>query len=74
MDVALINDLWVLGLGVGLGIQLFRLLICLLLIDLVLVVIIRPWCFLEKTGSSRFRVCLKDFYAVCQIFRLLTKS
>ena len=46
MGVALFDDLLVLGLGVGLGIQLFRLLICWLLINLVLVVIILPCCFL----------------------------
>ena len=42
MDVALVDDLWVLGLGVGLGVQLFRPSICWLLIDLPPVVIILP--------------------------------
>ena len=68
MGVALVDDRWVLGLGVGLGVQLFRLLICLLLIDLVLVVIIRPWCFFGEdwvfSFSSlfkRFLCCLSNF-------------
>ena len=48
MGVALVDDLLVLGLGVGLGVQLFRLLICWLLIDLVLVVIVLPWCLRRR--------------------------
>ena len=48
MDVALVDDLLVLGLGVGLGVQLFRLLICWLLIDLTLVVITLPWCLRRR--------------------------
>ena len=42
MDVALVDDLLDLGLGVGLGVQLFRFLICWLLIDLILVAIVLP--------------------------------
>ena len=48
MGVALGDDLLVLGLGVGLGVQLFRLLVCWLLIGLVLVVIILPWCLRRR--------------------------
>ena len=63
MDVALGDGLWVLGLGVGLGVQPFRLLICLLLIDLVLVVLILPWC-LKRRQVFSFSSLLKDFYTV----------
>ena len=54
MDVALVDDLLVLGLDVGLGIQLFRLLICWLLIDLIPVVIIPPWCLKRRPSLLVF--------------------
>ena len=62
MDVALVDDLLVLGLGVGLGVQLFRLLICLLLIDLVLVVIILPWCFKRRPSLLVFESVQKILF------------
>ena len=64
MDVALIYDLLVLGLGVGLGVQLFRLLVCWLLIDLVLVVIILPWCLRRRPSLLVFESVKNSFYAV----------
>ena len=57
MDVALIDDLWVLGLGIGLGVQLFRLLICWLLIDLIPVVIILLWCLRRRPSLLVFESC-----------------
>ena len=67
MDVALVDDPWVLGLGVGLGIQLFRLLICWLLIDLTPVVIILPCCLKRRPS-------LLVFESVKRFFILLLNS
>ena len=67
MDVALGDGLWVLGLGVGLGVQPFRLLICLLLIDLVLVVIIRPCCLKRRPSLLVFE-SVKNFILLLKFF------
>ena len=63
-DVALVDDLWVLGLGVGLGVQLFQLLVCWLLIGLVLVVIILPWCLRRRLSLLVFE-SVKRFLYCC---------
>ena len=64
MGVALVDGLWFLGLGVGLDVQLFRLLIYWLLVDLILVVIIQPWCLKRRPS-------LLVFESVKKIFMLL---
>ena len=48
MDVALVDDLLALGLGIGLGVQLFRFLICWLPTGLIPVVIVLPWCLRRR--------------------------
>ena len=73
MGVILFDDSMDLGLGVGLGVQLFRLLICWLLIDLILVVIILPCCLRRRPSLLVFE-SVKNFYAVVKFLDFLTKS
>ena len=68
MDVALVDDLLILGLGVGLGVRLFRLLICWLLIDLTPVVLILPWCLRRRPSLLIFESFFKKNFILLLSF------
>ena len=73
MGVVLFDDLMVLGLGIHLGVKLFHLDLCWLVLDLIPAAIIQLWC-LKRGSSPLIFELVRAFYNVVKFFRLLTKS